>query len=144
MIADRYSFEAEMPDGSVITTGGDLGGAVRVSIIPQNGTHLPRHDFIGQGFVRRFKRSFKRCPVGGFDKEKYFAEIENRITESRIAAREARDLTGKRPKIQRQPQAKSSKLDECFEVVCNEGYRIYIRHIDGALLITPPNYELYI
>lgn len=133
-----------MLDGSVIATGGDLEGAVRVSIIPQEGTHLPRHDFIGQGFVRRFKRTFKRCPVGGFDKAKYFAEIEKQITESRIAAREARDLTGKNPRVYEQAQAKPPKLDECFEVVCHKDYRAYIRHIDGALLVTPADYELYV
>ena len=74
LLQDRYAFEAEMPDGTLITSGGDIAGAVRVSLIPKIAL-LPRHDILGQVFIRRFLRAFKRSVVGGFDKKAYFDEI---------------------------------------------------------------------
>lgn len=61
----RYTWEAEMPDGSVITTGGDVKGCVRFSFIPAPGTGLPRHDITGVPMLRRFNRGFVKGTGGG-------------------------------------------------------------------------------
>lgn len=145
-IADRYSFEAEFTDGSLITQGGDLINAVRVSLIPAFGTGLPRHDLIGVKFKRRFLRHFKKMPVGGFDKEKYFAEIEANINQHRIASRKARDDKGLTPElVKEEPYKKVSIIaEECVHVIVTSTFRFYVRHFDGTVAITPPNYELYL
>lgn len=62
---DRYTWEAELHDGSVITVGGDLSDAVRVSLIPAEGLGLPRHDLVGIAMKRRFGRGFIRALGGG-------------------------------------------------------------------------------
>jgi len=143
LLQDRYGFEAEMPDGTLITSGGDIAGAVRVSLIPKIAL-LPRHDIVGQVFIRRFMRAFKRSVVGGFDRQAYFAEIERRINDSRIAARAARDEKGIVIHAENHEPEKPVKGDEYMQVVCMESCRLYVRHSDGAGLITPPDFELYI
>jgi hypothetical protein len=60
-----YNWEAERPDGSIMTEGGDLAGCVRFSLIPLPGTELPRHDVIGVEMIRRFGRGFIRAMGGG-------------------------------------------------------------------------------
>lgn len=132
-----------MPDGTLITSGGDIAGAVRVSLIPKIAL-LPRHDIVGQVFIRRFMRAFKRSVVGGFDRQAYFAEIERRINDSRIAARAARDEKGIVIHAENHEPEKPVKGDEYMQVVCMESCRLYVRHSDGAGLITPPDFELYI
>lgn len=132
-----------MPDGTLITSGGDIAGAVRVSLIPAIGL-LPRHDLVGQTFIRRFMRAFKRSIVGGFDRAAYFAEIERQISDERKEARAARDANGiVIPTVAPEPE-KPVKGDEYMQVVCMEACRLYVRHSDGASLITPPDFELYI
>ncbi len=134
-----------MPDGTLITSGGDIAGAVRVSLIPQIPL-LPRQDIIGQIFIRRFMRAFKRSVVGGFDRAAYFAEIERQISDSRISARAARDERAGFGYVEipePEPQ-RPVKGDEYMQVVCMESCRLYVRHSDGASLITPPDFELYI
>lgn len=143
LLQDRYTFEAEMPDGTLITSGGDIAGAVRVSLIPQIAL-LPRHDIVGQVFIRRFMRAFKRSIVGGFDRAAYFAEIERQISDSRIAARAARDEKGIVLAAEKAEPEKLVKGDEYMQVVCMESCRLYVRHSDGASLITPPDFELYL
>ncbi len=135
-----------MPDGTLITSGGDIAGAVRVSLIPQIPL-LPRHDILGQVFIRRFMRAFKRSVVGGFDRAAYFAEIERQISDSRIsarAARAARDEKGIVLATEKAEPEKPVKGDEYMQVVCMESCRLYVRHSDGASLITPPDFELYL
>ena len=44
-VQDRYRWEAEFEDGSIVTKGGNIAGCIRFSLIPQDGTGLPRHDF---------------------------------------------------------------------------------------------------
>ena len=143
LLQDRYAFEAEMPDGTLITSGGDIAGAVRVSLIPKIAL-LPRHDILGQVFIRRFLRAFKRSVVGGFDKKAYFDEIERQISDSRIAARAARDEKGIVLAIEKTEPEKPVKGDEYMQVVCMETCRLYVRHSDGSSLITPHDFELYL
>lgn len=143
LLQDRYWFEAEMHDGTLITSGGDISGAVRVSLIPKISL-LPRHDILGQVFIRRFMRAFKRSVVGGFDHAAYFAEIERQISDSRIAARAARDEKCIIVSTENVEPEKQVKGDEYMQVVCMESCRLYVRHSDGTSLITPPDFELYI
>ena len=145
LLQDRYTFEAEMPDGTLITSGGDIAGAVRVSLIPRISL-LPRHDIVGQVFIRRFMRAFKRSVVGGFDRAAYFYEIERQISDSRIAARAARDERAGFGYVEiPEPEPKKPvKGDEYMQVVGMESCRLYVRHSDGASLITPPDFELYL
>jgi len=144
-IADRYSFEAEWPDGRISRLGGNIKGAIKVSLIPAKGTNLPRHDLIGQPFVHRFMRYFKRNIVGGFDKERYWAELEKNVSSFRLEARSARDSKGTYSSPSPvSPPAKPIQLDEAIQVVVTEIHRFYVRHFDGAVLITPPDYELYL
>lgn len=63
-IQDRYSWEAELDDGTLLTKGGDLTGAVRFSLLPMNPL-LPRHDFTGVKMERRFCRGFLKALGGG-------------------------------------------------------------------------------
>jgi hypothetical protein len=143
VIADLYTWEAELRDGSVIREGGDLSDAVRVSLIPAEHSGLPRHDLVGLPFVRRFMRYFKRTAVGGFDHAAYFAEVEARMSEHRIAAREARMSQGKAPAPVEIPPAPAPVFDDAMQVVCMEHARLYVSHLTGAALMTPPDYELY-
>lgn len=64
-LTDAYTWEAERPDGSIMTEGGDLAGCVRFSLIPAAGTNLPRHDVIGVTIFSRFCRGFVRGLGGG-------------------------------------------------------------------------------
>jgi len=64
-LAERYAWEAERADGSIVTEGGDLAGCVRFSLIPAPGSGLPRHDAIGVEMIRRFGRGFVRAMGGG-------------------------------------------------------------------------------
>ena len=62
-ISEFYKWEAEKPDGTIITTDGDLTGCIRFSLLPQ--IALPRHDFLGVKMIRRFGRGFLRGMGGG-------------------------------------------------------------------------------
>jgi len=64
-LSDAYSWEAELADGTTIKDGGDLAGCVRFSLIPAEGTGLPRHDIIGVEMLHRFGRGFVRALGGG-------------------------------------------------------------------------------
>ena len=98
---ERYLWEATMPDGQTLNKGGDLSGAKMVSIIPHpEALMLPRHDFVGLPFVRRFARGFVRGMGGG--------------------------------------------MKEYVHCIVCQDFRIYIRSLDGSVLITPPDYELYL
>ena len=55
-----YRWEAEKADGSIITSGADLTDCIRVSLIPQFKHSVPRHDFVGIPFKRRFARGFHK------------------------------------------------------------------------------------
>lgn len=63
-IANNYTWEAEKPDGTIVTDGGSLDGCVRFSLIPAI-PGLPRHDLIGITMERRFNRGFVRGMGGG-------------------------------------------------------------------------------
>lgn len=146
-IADLYTFEAEMSDGTIITTGDDIAGAVRVSLIPAPGCGLPQHDLIGLPFVRRFTRNFKRTTIGGFDREAYLASIIP--TEARLAARAARDAAGRyeaqeEERVESDQPPKKPKPDNCVQVIVIETCRVYVSHLDGSVLVTPPDFELYL
>lgn len=97
---DRYAWQAEMPDGRIITKGADISGAVRVSIVPAGGVLLPRHDLIGIPVVRRFCRGFVRAMGGG--------------------------------------------AKEYVHCIVTQTFRFYVRSSNGAALVTPVDYELYI
>lgn len=64
-IQDHYRWEAEKGDGAIVTTGGDLAGCVRFSLLPQI-SGLPRHDVINVPMVNRFGRGFIRAMGGGY------------------------------------------------------------------------------
>lgn len=127
-----------MPDGTIVSKGGDIAKAVRVSLLPMG--PVPRHDFVGLSFTRRFMRFFKRSTVGGFDKKKYFAELEARLSDSRKSARAARG-SYLPPPIE---DAKPQKRDEAVQCIVTKDCRVYVRHSDGSVLITPADYELYL
>ncbi len=104
-LSERYTWEAEREDGTIIREGGDLSGCVRFSLVPGTDLNLPslplpRHDIIGVPLVRRFGRGFVRV-VG----------------------------------------PKAPEYLHCC--VCRD-FRLYVRASDGAALITPAEYELYI
>ena len=146
-LQDRYRWEAEWPDGEIIRTGGNLVDAVRVSLIPAPSTGLSQHDLVGVEFVRRFIRQFKRATVGGFDHAAYFAQVEANQTEARKASRAVRDE--KRAdgviEIKKMPPPKpveAMKRDEVLQVICCKQFRYYVRHSDGAAIVTPADYEL--
>lgn len=143
MLADLYHPEIEFESGDTRHASGDLKGAVRVSLIPLEGSGLPRHDFIGVKFDRRFARHFKRVPFGG-DRSAFFDEIERSLSEERKAARAARDAAGNAPKIAEKPPAPPAKRDECVQVVVCDTFRLYVKHSDGTVLVTPKDYELYL
>jgi hypothetical protein len=140
-IADLYAFEAEWPDGSVVNRGASLIGAVRVSLIPYPGSALPRHDLVGRPFRERFMRHFKRTTVGCKDKAALLAAIEAQASPERQAQRAQRRAEGKVPLP---PPPKPQKLDEVVQVIIMDDSRCYVRHSDGAVLITPFDYELYL
>ena len=141
-IADRYQVEVEWVSGEITRKRGTIEGAARVSLIPAKGLTLPRHDFVGQQFVKCWMRQFKRFTVGDFDKEKYLAELEKNVTSSRLKAREARDEKGKKPDPLPPKLKPLPKFDEAIHVIQLPTSRIHIRHLDGSIIITPPNYEL--
>lgn len=64
-IQDRYRWEAELTDGRIVTEGELLHQAVRLSLIPSEGSGLPRHDLVGVCMYRRFGRGFIRGLGGG-------------------------------------------------------------------------------
>lgn len=63
-LAERYQWSATMPDGTVLARGGDLTGAVAVSLTAV-GVLLPNHTFTGLTFIRRFGRGFLNAMGGG-------------------------------------------------------------------------------
>jgi hypothetical protein len=143
-LAEFYSWEAEMPDETIISSGGRLDGAVRVSLIPKEGLVLPRHDFVGLSFKSRFIRNFKRSVVGGFDKAKYFAEIERNMTDARREARKARDEAGLKPVEPEVSPPVEQKRDESVHCIETDSARYWIRSTTGGLLVTPPDFELWL
>jgi len=64
-VQNRYTWEAERADGSIMTEGGELDGCIRFSLIPAEGENLPRHDIAGVPMIRRFGRGFVRGFGGG-------------------------------------------------------------------------------
>jgi len=144
IIADLYRVEAIWPDARELPANGDLSGAVKVSLIPKDGIRLPRHDLIGLPFVRRFKRYFKRVPVLGFNKAAYFKEMESKITEARKDARNARNARKTSTPVPFNDKFVEPKLDECVNVICLKNARLYICNSNGSVLVTPPDYELYL
>lgn len=64
-LPEFYTWEAERPDGSIMTEGGDLTGCVRFSLLPAAGANLTRHDVIGVNLINRFGRGFVRAMGGG-------------------------------------------------------------------------------
>lgn len=63
-LQDRYKWEAERKDGSVVKTGEDLSGCVRFSLIPR-AEGLQPHALVGVKMQRRFCRGFIRGLGGG-------------------------------------------------------------------------------
>lgn len=140
-IADLYSVEIEYADGRIETRGGDLTGAVRVSFVPFSGSFLPRHDLIGCQFHTRFMRHFKRTTMGCSDKAALLAALEAQASPERQALRAQRRAAGEVPPL---PSPTPQKADEVVQVVVMKDSRCYVRHSDGSVLITPPDYELYL
>ena len=99
-LSEFYTWQATMPDGSLRTEGGDLSGAVMVSLIPHEKVIWPRHDFTGLDFERRFGRGLLRGMGGG--------------------------------------------MKEYLHCVVTRQCRIYLKSSNGAIVITPPDYELYL
>lgn len=54
---ERYKWFAEKPDGSIVDMGGDLSGCSKFVLEPAEGVRLPRHEFNGIVFERRFCRN---------------------------------------------------------------------------------------
>ena len=171
--ADNYTWEAER-DGEVFTTGGDLYGCSRFSIIPAK-AGLPRHDFVGKILKSRFNRSFTKTPLFGTKKmlealqdkmtpeeqkviESAKSIIEKHITEYRQARKDdgtnvarhkvLRDaylsMQNKLKQIIRAVYEKYNPSSSYFMCVIYEGGRTYINCASGAALTVPEDYELYI
>jgi hypothetical protein len=64
MLQSQYTWEAVQKNGIVVSEGESLENAVKVSLIPGGGA-LPRHELVGQKFVRRFGRGFVQGMGGG-------------------------------------------------------------------------------
>ena len=62
---NNYTWEAERPDGTIITEGDDIKDCVRFSLIPNN-ILLQRFDLIGIKMNRRFCRGFLNGLGGGY------------------------------------------------------------------------------
>jgi hypothetical protein len=99
-LQNRYSWEAELADGSLIKSGEDLSDAVRVTLVPAPGSRLPGHSLVGVPMVRRFGRGFIQALGGG--------------------------------------------IREYLHCIITTQFRLYVRSTDGAALITPADYELYL
>jgi hypothetical protein len=76
MLQNRYIWQAVLPNGSLLLTGGDLSTVVVVSFIPQVPS-LPRHDLMGVKFVRRFCRGFVHGLGGGMKEYLHCVVCEN-------------------------------------------------------------------
>lgn len=171
----RYRWEAELSDGTIITTKGDLSGAVRFSLIPSEKTGLPRHDLIGVPMRRRFARSFQKVAIG----QNIFCKLlwesgscwvrtpddlrkelspgdmirKNKIAKpepwSMVVAVEAEQVQLARPYNGKTAQFNTVKKNRTINteyvhcIVC-DNFRIWIRSSDGAVLITPQDYELWL
>jgi hypothetical protein len=61
-LAERYKWEAERPDGEIVSSGRNLQGCIRFSLIPEV-PGLPRHDFVGVVLRQRFCRAFCRTKL---------------------------------------------------------------------------------
>lgn len=64
-LQDAYRWEAEKPNGELVTVGGDLSECHRWSLLPQR-EGLPRHDLVQVPMTRRFGRPFIRALGGGY------------------------------------------------------------------------------
>lgn len=173
-ISERYTWEAELGDGSVVTEGADLSTAVRFSLIP-NHPMLPRHDAAGVKMVRRFARGFKKSrfndtellpdyclwtdgsnEVGtpnslvgivepgqfirrrnGEDAWYFVLEVQ---PEKIILASPFQGLTKALPTLKQVMKTEA----EYVHCLVTETFRMYVRSTDGTVLITPPDYELYL
>lgn len=142
VLADRYRWKALRSDDTEFSTGDDLAGAVMVLFMPSSAGIVPAHAFCDPKgrFVRRFIRQMKRAPIGGGSPPE-----PPPPTEHRLAARAARDAVN--PRIARQPKPAPPKrpvvLDDAYHVLVHRQWRAYIRCWDGAVTMTPPDYELY-
>jgi len=134
-----------MSDGTIVTKGGDISGAVRVSVIPAEGVPLPRHDFIGLRFKRRFLKQFKRLPVSRppdrsaialeIDEKRGFTEEERRVRQ------EKRKKFWQKKGFVTEAKAdlKPSNAAHCIETATG---RFWVVCLNGAVLGTPKDYDL--
>ena len=68
-IADNYIWEAEK-DGEIITSGGDLTGCTKFSLIPIQ-LRLPEHSISGVVMKRRFGRGMTKVASKGTGAQEY-------------------------------------------------------------------------
>ena len=173
-ISKRYTWSAQTADGEIITSGGDLTGCVKFSLVPAPGVTLPCHDVCGVRLVRRFGRGFKRMPLCDAD-ELCVAEFRHgsahvkTVQDLRARVTPGQLIRAKRPgdpwylvahvdkhgvnlaspysgKDRDLPALlKDTRLTEEFlQCVVCEGFRLYVRCSDGATAVTPEDYELYL
>jgi len=66
-LQERYVWEAEKTDGTIITVGEFLDDCVRFSLVPVKCFEgvLPKHDIIGVPMIRRFMRMFMHSVGSG-------------------------------------------------------------------------------
>lgn len=142
-VGEFYRWEAEMSDGSVITKGGDLAGAIRVSIIPANGVPFPRHDFAGLRFERRFLKQFKHFTLNGPpDREANALDVDEKrgfSEEERKVRQEKRRKFWEQKGVELKVAPKPPNAAQCIET---DDCRIWVIHLTGSVLITPKEYQL--
>ena len=171
MISDNYKWEAEK-NGEIITSGGDLTGCSRFSVIPLV-PGLPRHDFVGKRFKHRFNRGFKKTPLFGYREmlkrldlypdDKNIIDVARAVLESKKKdyqnARKTEPANIIKHNLMREKTSvafsqfkavvamlweRYNPSDHYYLCVVFSGGRAYINAQNGSVLVTPENYELYI
>ncbi len=168
-LASNYRWEATMADGSVITKGGDLTAAHKVSLIPQR-AGLPAHDIAGVPLVKRFCRGVLDAPLthegasaAGNEISRYafikrisvYSELHHALwanvckkhnlpgdVVARLIARVCRVYGNNPNKLLVFPDQQSGgELREYLHCICAKSFRLWVRSSDGTSLITPPDYD---
>lgn len=156
-------------DGTLINKGGDLSNAKKVSLIPRR-YGLPRHDLAGIPFVRRFCRGAIDAPVtskdaaiAGNEISRYafenqlfkYSELHAAIHHSvcqkyslpgdvvaKLIARLCKHYGDDSSRLVLMPvKHKAGGMKEYLHCIVAEACRFWVRSTDGAMLVTPPDYD---